>query len=182
MGSTKGTHFLSYFGGCLFFFFFFATHRHCRQCCRNPWGRPRGDIEWCGDWSDYDTINWTRRMKAKVGFDGPEEDGIFWMSFEDFCEHFHSLYICRLYIRDLELPTNRFEKGWRKYTNPGKWLVGSTCDFLLLFLLFLLFLLKLFEAANVSDSLDAHYLLCFCLNDFLLHDPHPHALAFTLFT
>ena len=105
---------------------------------RNPWGRPRGDIEWSGDWSDYDTINWTRRMKAKVGFDGPEEDGIFWMSFEDFCEHFHSLYICRLYIRDLELPTNRFEKGWRKYTNPGKWLVGSTCLFFLLFFLFLL--------------------------------------------
>ena len=123
-------------------------------------------------------------MKAKVGFDGPEEDGIFWMSFEDFCEHFHSLYICRLYIRDLELPTNRFEKGWRKYTNPGKWLVGSTCLFFLLcfLLLFLLFLLKPFEAANVSDSLDAHFCCVCCLNVVLLHAPHLNAHEFTTFT
>jgi hypothetical protein len=48
------------------------------------------------------------------------------MSFSDFCEHYHSLYICRLYINDLELPTNRSEKGWRKYTNPGKFVKGST--------------------------------------------------------
>ena len=92
---------------------------------RNPWGRPRGDVEWRGDWSDIDTVNWTTRMKRKVNFIA-REDGIFWMSFEDFCEHFHSLYICRLYIRDLELPTNRIEKGWRKYTCPGTWIQGST--------------------------------------------------------
>ena len=92
---------------------------------RNPWGRPRGDVEWRGDWSDTDTVNWTTRIKRKVNFIA-RADGIFWMSFEDFCEHFHSLYICRLYIRDLELPTNRIEKGWRKYTCPGTWEKGST--------------------------------------------------------
>ena len=64
-------------------------------------------------------------MKNKVNFTS-EKDGIFWMSFEDFCEHFHSLYICRLYIRDLELPTERLQKGWRRYMNPGNWISGST--------------------------------------------------------
>jgi hypothetical protein len=29
-------------------------------------------------------------------------------------------------VRDLELPTNRPEKGWRRYMNPGTWKRGST--------------------------------------------------------
>ncbi len=93
---------------------------------RNPWGRPRGNIEWRGPWCDTDTVNWTQRMKSKVGFTGADQDGIFWMSFEDFVEHFHSLYICRLYVRDLELPTSRPEKGWRRYRCPGTWTRGGT--------------------------------------------------------
>jgi hypothetical protein len=46
---------------------------------RNPWG----SFEWTGDWSDNSHL-WTSQIKQEVGFDGMKEDGIFWMSFQDF--------------------------------------------------------------------------------------------------
>jgi len=50
---------------------------------RNPWGSG----EWIGDWSDNSDL-WTDELKDQVSFDGGHDDGIFWMSYEDFDEIF----------------------------------------------------------------------------------------------
>ena len=49
---------------------------------RNPWG----DFEWTGDWSD-NSSNWTDPLKKQLGWTS-EDDGTFWMSFNDFCHYF----------------------------------------------------------------------------------------------
>lgn len=48
---------------------------------RNPWGSG----EWNGNWSDDDK-KWTAQLRKDAGFDGGKDDGIFWMSYEDFDE------------------------------------------------------------------------------------------------
>ena len=66
---------------------------------RNPWGKG----EWNGDWSDHsDELNEHREQIEKHistledddQFTIGEEDGIFFMSFEDWSEHYTKLYIC----------------------------------------------------------------------------------------
>lgn len=44
---------------------------------RNPWG----SFEWKGDWGD-DSDLWTDEIKSKVNYKN-EDDGTFWMSYED---------------------------------------------------------------------------------------------------
>eukprot|EP01006_Ploeotia_vitrea_P041861 TRINITY_DN66582_c7_g1_i1.p1 TRINITY_DN66582_c7_g1~~TRINITY_DN66582_c7_g1_i1.p1 ORF type:complete len:1187 (+),score=612.75 TRINITY_DN66582_c7_g1_i1:159-3719(+) len=58
---------------------------------RNPWGRQ----EWTGDYSD-NSPQWTRRLKAKLGYT-QADDGVFWMSFQDFVSHFEDIYVCRFF-------------------------------------------------------------------------------------
>ena len=62
---------------------------------RNPWGQ----FEWDGDWSDKSS-KWTDEMKNAFNPILDEDDGTFWMSFEDFVKHFDSLDVCR--IKDWE--------------------------------------------------------------------------------
>ena len=46
---------------------------------------PAGITDWDGDWSDGDTLHWTRAMRERLDYDPDEErQGIFWMSWEDF--------------------------------------------------------------------------------------------------
>lgn len=48
---------------------------------RNPWGK----FEWSGTWGDK-SEEWTEEQKANLDYD-PEagnDDGIFWMNFDDF--------------------------------------------------------------------------------------------------
>ena len=58
---------------------------------RNPWGTN----EWLGDWSDG-SRKWTSEFKAKVGLED-KEDGVFWMSYEDFIQFYTSTHICRIH-------------------------------------------------------------------------------------
>lgn len=60
---------------------------------RNP---PGDHGEWTGDWGD-DSPLWTKRLKAKLGYVNDADDGTFWMSYDDFCLAFRSLYVCRYY-------------------------------------------------------------------------------------
>ncbi|BFI07497.1 calpain-type cysteine protease DEK1 [Marchantia polymorpha subsp. ruderalis] len=60
---------------------------------RNPWAN---DVEWNGPWSDLSS-EWTDRMKHKLKYTPQAEDGVFWMSWQDFQLHFRSLYVCRIY-------------------------------------------------------------------------------------
>jgi hypothetical protein len=57
---------------------------------RNPWG----SHEWGGDWSDKST-KWTPELKKLLNV-VDEDDGTFWMSYEDFCRFYTSTHICML--------------------------------------------------------------------------------------
>lgn len=73
---------------------------------RNP---PGDHEEWKGDWSDSSPL-WTKRLKFKLGFT-EEDDNTFWMSFDDFCNAFRSVYVCRYYDPD----------KWITQIENGKW-------------------------------------------------------------
>lgn len=70
---------------------------------RNPWG----DSEWKGEWSDFDTKNWTESNKGRIEakqrasgrnpFKIGEDDGAFWMSIPDFLANYANLSIVRIY-------------------------------------------------------------------------------------
>ena len=61
---------------------------------RNPWG----SFEWKGAWSD-NAPEWganplvRAQLRPKVGASGAD-DGIFWMPWEDFVEHFNNIDVC----------------------------------------------------------------------------------------
>jgi hypothetical protein len=59
-------------------------------------------IEWKGDWSDK-SLKWTEELKKEVNLE-VAEDGIFFMSFDDFLYEFKCVYICRLFD----------QKDWKK--------------------------------------------------------------------
>jgi hypothetical protein len=63
------------------------THRVVKL--RNPWGSG----EWKGQWRDDDP-NWTPELKEDLEFVGQEEDGTFFMPWEDFLNYFEDLQIC----------------------------------------------------------------------------------------
>lgn len=89
---------------------------------RNPWGARKGNLDWLGDWGNHDTINWTKRMRRKLKFE-PKDDGIFWMSFEDFVERFYAVYICRLMTGQAnpERPLHDTDRGWRVHNLQAEW-------------------------------------------------------------
>ncbi|XP_071484579.1 calpain-5-like [Diadema antillarum] len=60
---------------------------------RNPWG----EKEWTGPWSDgspeWQKVSESQRKSLGIV---NEDDGEFWMPFEEFCSHFTTLVICRM--------------------------------------------------------------------------------------
>ncbi|KAE8627955.1 hypothetical protein XENTR_v10007234 [Xenopus tropicalis] len=60
---------------------------------RNPWG----EREWNGPWSDsseeWQKVSKSEREKLGVTV---EDDGEFWMTFEDFCKYYTDIIMCRL--------------------------------------------------------------------------------------
>ena len=57
---------------------------------RNPWG----EKEWTGDWSD-NSPKWTDEYKKFFGYVNAD-DGIFWISVNDYMKNFDATYICYL--------------------------------------------------------------------------------------
>ncbi|EAX95710.1 Clan CA, family C2, calpain-like cysteine peptidase [Trichomonas vaginalis G3] len=56
---------------------------------RNPWG----DSEWNGDWSDKSPL-WTKHPDiAKQLGHTDVDDGMFWITFKDFCANYSTLYV-----------------------------------------------------------------------------------------
>lgn len=81
---------------------------------RNPWG----EKEWNGPWSDGST-EWktlSQKDKDKIGVK-VENDGEFWMSFDDFCNYFTTVTICML------VNTSMFtiHKTYNEGVHHGKW-------------------------------------------------------------
>jgi hypothetical protein len=57
---------------------------------RNPWGQG----EWKGRWSD-NSREWNPRYKKLLGWES-KDDGKFWISFEDFCLNYNTIYMCQM--------------------------------------------------------------------------------------
>ncbi|XP_038050798.1 calpain-5-like [Patiria miniata] len=87
---------------------------------RNPWG----EKEWNGPWSDgspeWQKVSESQRKSLGITFD---DDGEFWMPFDDFCTNFTNLVICRMPNKSfLSIQRTWHEKvmisAWKK--GPGK--------------------------------------------------------------
>ena len=73
---------------------------------RNP---PGDHDEWKGDWSDKSPL-WTKKLKKKLGH-SDADDNTFFMSFDDFCNVFRNLYVCKYYN----------PLRWYEISHPGLW-------------------------------------------------------------
>jgi calpain-15 len=56
---------------------------------RNPWG----SSEWKGSWSDTDP-QWTDALRKQLQMTSNPDDGVFCMTYNDFCKYFSDLQIC----------------------------------------------------------------------------------------
>ncbi|XP_030044387.1 calpain-5-like [Microcaecilia unicolor] len=81
---------------------------------RNPWG----EREWNGPWSDsseeWQKVSKNEREKLGVTV---EDDGEFWMNFEDFCKYYTDVIMCRL-INTSYLSVH---KTWEEAILEGSW-------------------------------------------------------------
>lgn len=72
---------------------FFKKEKEYLVRLRNPWG----EKEWNGPWSDGspEWSNISESQRKSIGIVN-EDDGEFWMPFDQFCQHFTTLVICRM--------------------------------------------------------------------------------------
>jgi hypothetical protein len=66
------------------------VEKHRLLQMRNPWGKG----EWTGRWSDH-SAEWTPRYRKLLGWEA-KDDGKFWISFEDFCANYRTIYMCHM--------------------------------------------------------------------------------------
>lgn len=82
--------------------------------CRNPWG----GTEWKGAWSDgsqeWRQVSESEKKALGLTFD---DNGEFWMSFEDFCRYFTSMDICHL----INTSIFSLKKTWREGKAVSEW-------------------------------------------------------------
>lgn len=88
--------------------------------CRNPWGGK----EWKGAWSDGSSEwkNVSAREKKDMGLTF-DENGEFWMSYEDFCHYFTSMDICHMFNQSVFT----FKKTWKEDKILGAWRLPDRC-------------------------------------------------------
>lgn len=101
-------------------FSFWNKNKMAMVRLRNPWGQG----EWKGAFSDNDP-EWNKipkgeREKMGIVF---EEDGEFWMTFEDFCQHFVDVSYCRV------VNTSMFSlsKTWHEGIGHSAWKSPGLC-------------------------------------------------------
>ena len=78
---------------------------------RNPWGKG----EWTGDWGDSSPL-WTDEHRRTAGLKS-EDDGVFFMNFEDFKDNFDGIVICHY--------RNEYVYSYLKATNPDEAIDGK---------------------------------------------------------
>ena len=76
---------------------------------RNPWG----NYEWNGRWSDG-SPEWTPELQKHFGNYEFDNDGTFFMCWEDFLRFFNSVHVLRLL-------TDEVGEVWEKYAFEGEW-------------------------------------------------------------
>lgn len=94
---------------------YFKSEKLCMIRMRNPWG----EREWNGPWSDsseeWQKVSKSEREKLGVTV---EDDGEFWMNFEDFCKYFTDLILCRL----INTSYLSIHKTWEEAVVRGSWI------------------------------------------------------------
>uniref|UniRef100_A0A0B7AGX8 Calpain-3 n=2 Tax=Arion vulgaris TaxID=1028688 RepID=A0A0B7AGX8_9EUPU len=87
---------------------------------RNPWGN---GSEWKGAWSDgsreWSLISESEKQELGLAF---EDDGEFWMSFQDFTSNFQKLEICNLGPDSLDEDDLKNKKKWECFKENGGWI------------------------------------------------------------
>ncbi|XP_068188169.1 calpain-5-like isoform X1 [Antennarius striatus] len=93
---------------------FFKSERLHMIRMRNPWG----EKEWSGPWSDsseeWNKVSKSEREKLGVTV---QDDGEFWMTFDDFCQYFTDLILCRL----INTSYLSIHKTWEEEVMRGSW-------------------------------------------------------------
>ncbi|XP_068921299.1 calpain-6 [Petaurus breviceps papuanus] len=94
---------------------FFKAEKLFMIRMRNPWGKQ----EWNGPWSDS-SEEWQRVSEVERKNMGLNvmDDGEFWMAFDDWCNNFTDVDICR----NLNTSIFSIHKTWEKATVRGAWL------------------------------------------------------------
>ncbi|XP_018083982.1 calpain 3 L homeolog isoform X3 [Xenopus laevis] len=87
---------------------------------RNPWGQ----VEWNGSWSD-NAKEWAIVDKSEKGRlqHQVQEDGEFWMSYDDFMKNFTKTEICNLTPDALDSDSLHV---WTVSVNEGRWVRGCS--------------------------------------------------------
>ncbi|XP_051512469.1 calpain-5-like [Myxocyprinus asiaticus] len=93
---------------------FFKSEKLSMIRMRNPWGQK----EWNGAWSDS-SEEWKRVSKSERERLGVtvEDDGEFWMDFEDFCKYYTDLILCRL----INTSYLSIHKTWEEAVMRSSW-------------------------------------------------------------
>uniref|UniRef100_A0A3P9HBS9 Calpain 5a n=1 Tax=Oryzias latipes TaxID=8090 RepID=A0A3P9HBS9_ORYLA len=93
---------------------FFKSDKLSMIRMRNPWGQK----EWNGPWSDsseeWKKVSKSEREKMGVTVD---DDGEFWMTFDDFLTNFTDLILCRL----INTSYLSLHKTWEEVVVRGSW-------------------------------------------------------------
>ncbi|KAM8899900.1 calpain-5 isoform 2-T2 [Spinachia spinachia] len=93
---------------------FFKSEKLQMIRMRNPWG----EKEWSGPWSDsseqWNKVSKSEREKLGVTV---QDDGEFWMTFDDFCQYFTDLILCRL----INTSYLSIHKTWEEEVMRGSW-------------------------------------------------------------
>jgi len=82
---------------------------------RNPHGN--GGAEWTGDWSD-NSMKWTQKAKNLLKPES-KEDGVFWMSLQDFVYEFKCIYVCRIFDTKLWKSMPTIQGEWKGTSAAG---------------------------------------------------------------
>ncbi|XP_051813865.1 calpain-5a isoform X2 [Acanthochromis polyacanthus] len=93
---------------------FFRSDKLTMIRMRNPWGQR----EWTGPWSDS-SEEWQKVSKSERERMGVtvEDDGEFWMTFDDFIANFTDLILCRL----INTSYLSLHKTWEEAVMRGSW-------------------------------------------------------------
>jgi hypothetical protein len=91
----------------------------------------RGESAWTGDWSSTSS-KWcqaTRHLCSYYEFTNGEDDGVFWMSFDDFVVNFQRIYVCRVFDAIIEYtPAGIPQEGTRAQANARLHAHSSASD------------------------------------------------------
>lgn len=61
---------------------------------RNPWGKGESKGEWCDTDPNWNSVD--PNEKKRIGFNPNKDDGIFFMSYDNFCKEFRALTVAEI--------------------------------------------------------------------------------------